>query len=37
MAHKDMEHLRDESLAQVESLAKAKFGIAKAWYIKELF
>lgn len=34
---KGMEHLSDESLAQVESLAKAELGVAKAWYIKELF
>ncbi len=34
---KGMEHLSDESLAQVESLAKAELDVAKAWYIKELF
>lgn len=34
---KGMENLSDESLAQVESLAKAELGVAKAWYIKELF
>jgi transposase len=32
-----MEHLSDEALEQVESLAKAELGVAKAWYIKELF
>lgn len=34
---KGMEHLGDEALEQVESLAKAELGVAKAWYIKELF
>ena len=34
---KGMEHLSDESLEQVESLAKAELDVAKAWYIKELF
>lgn len=34
---KGMEHLSDESLAQVNALAKAELGVAKAWYIKELF
>ena len=34
---KGMEHLSDESLAQVNTLAKAELGVAKAWYIKELF
>ena len=34
---KGMEHLSDEALEQVESLAKAELGVAKAWYIKELF
>lgn len=32
-----MEHLSDESLAQVEALAKTELGVAKAWYTKELF
>jgi transposase len=34
---KGMEHLSDESLAQVESLSKAELSVAKAWYVKELF
>jgi transposase len=34
---KGMEHLSDEALKQVESLAKGELGVAKAWYIKELF
>lgn len=34
---KGMEHLSDESLAQVEALAKAELDVAKAWYVKELF
>ena len=34
---KGMEHLTDEALEQVEALAKAELGVAKAWYIKELF
>jgi len=34
---KGMEHLSDEALEQVESLAKSELDVAKAWYIKELF
>jgi len=34
---KGMEHLSDESFAQVEALAKLELSVAKAWYIKELF
>jgi transposase len=34
---KGMEHLSRESLAQLEALAKAELGVAKAWYVKELF
>jgi transposase len=34
---KGMEHLSDEARAQVEDLAKAELGVAKAWYIKEMF
>jgi len=32
-----MEHLSDEALEQVKSLTKAELGVAKAWYVKELF
>jgi len=34
---KGMERLSDEALEQVEALAKTELGVAKAWYIKELF
>lgn len=34
---KGMEHLSEEALEQVETLAKAELGVAKAWYIKEFF
>ena len=34
---KGMESLSDEALKRVESLAKAELGVAKAWYVKELF
>jgi len=34
---KGMEHLSDEAFKQINSLAKAELGVAKAWYIKELF
>jgi transposase len=34
---KGMEQLSDETFAQLEALKKADLGVAKAWYIKELF
>lgn len=34
---KGMEHLSDEAYAQLDSLTKTDFKVAKAWYIKELF
>ena len=34
---KGMEHLSDEALEQIESLAKSELSVSKAWYIKELF
>jgi len=34
---KGLEHLSGESFAQVNALAKAELGVAKAWYLKELF
>ena len=32
-----MEHLSDESLAELEFLKTTEFNVAKAWYLKELF
>lgn len=32
-----LEHLDDDSLAQIESLKNAGLNVAKAWYVKELF
>lgn len=34
---KGMEHLSDEALEQIETLAKAELEVSKAWYVKELF
>ena len=34
---KGVDHLSDESLAQLEAIKKREMNVSKAWYIKELF
>ena len=34
---KGIDHLSDESLAQLESIKKRELNVSKAWYIRELF